>query len=72
MSLLDKIIYVADFTEPTRDYPDVDFYREKADEDIDEALFLGMKWIIRDKIDNNRFLHPDSVKMFNYMLKQNS
>ena len=41
------------------------------EEDLDAALFLGMKWIIRDKIDNNRFLHPDSIKMFNYMLKQN-
>ncbi len=69
MTLLDKIIYVADFTEPTRDYSDVDFYREKAEKDIDEALFLGMKWIIRDKIDNDKFLHPDSVKMFNSMLK---
>ncbi|MBQ2880833.1 MAG: nicotinate (nicotinamide) nucleotide adenylyltransferase [Clostridia bacterium] len=69
MSLLDKIIYVADFTEPTRNYSDVDFYRQKAEKDIDEALFLGMKWIIRDKIDNDRFLHPDSIKMFNSMLK---
>lgn len=69
MTLLDKIIYVADFTEPTRDYSDVFFYREKAEKDLDEALFLGMKWIIRDKIDNDRFLHPDSIKMFNSMLK---
>ena len=35
---------------------------------LDEALFLGMKWIIRDKIDNDKFLHPDSIKMFNSML----
>ena len=68
MTLLDKIIYVADFTEPTRNYSDVDFYRKKAEDNLDEALFLGMKWIIRDKIDNDRFLHPDSVKMFNSML----
>ena len=69
MTLLDKLIYVADFTEPTRDYSDVDIYREKAEKDIDDALFAGMKWIIRDKIDNDRFLHPDSIKMFNSMLK---
>lgn len=68
MTLLDKIIYVADFTEPTRNYSDVDFYREKAEKNLDEALFLGMKWIIRDKIDNDKFLHPDSIKMFNSML----
>ena len=69
MTLLDRIIYVADFTEPTRNYSDVDFYREKAEKNLDEALFLGMKWIIRDKIDNNKFLHPDSIKMFNSLLK---
>ena len=68
MTLLDKIIYVADFTEPTRNYSDVNFYREKAENNLDEALFLGMKWIIRDKIDNDKFLHPDSIKMFNSLL----
>lgn len=69
MTLLDKIIYVADFTEPTRNYSDVEFYRKKAESNIDEALFAGMKWIIKDKIDENKFLHPDSVKMFNAMLE---
>ncbi|MBE6891850.1 MAG: nicotinate (nicotinamide) nucleotide adenylyltransferase [Ruminococcaceae bacterium] len=69
MTLLDRIIYVADFTEPTRNYSDVNFYREKAEKNLDEALFLGMKWIIRDKIDNNKFLHPNSIKMFNSLLK---
>ena len=40
MSLLEKIIYVADAIEPGRDYPGVDEIRKAAEEDIDRALSL--------------------------------
>lgn len=69
MTLLDKIIYTADFTEPSRDYSDSDFYRKKAEKNLDEAMFLGMKWIITDKIENDKLLHMDSVKMYNSMIR---
>ena len=41
MTLLEKIIYLADYIEPTRDFPGVEKLRELCYEDIDAAMALG-------------------------------
>lgn len=43
MTLLEKIIYLADFVEPTRDFPGVEELRELCFEDIDEAMAKGLE-----------------------------
>ena len=43
MSLLEKIIYVADYMEPNRDFPGVDELRRLAFSNIDAALKLGLE-----------------------------
>ena len=43
MTLLEKIIYVADYMEPNRDFPGVEQLRELAFSDIDAALKLGLE-----------------------------
>ena len=43
MSLLEKIIYVADYMEPNRNFPGVEKLRELAFTDIDAALKLGLE-----------------------------
>ena len=43
MSLLEKIIYVADYMEPCRNFPGVEKLRELAFADIDAALKLGLE-----------------------------
>ena len=43
MSLLEKIIYVADYMEPCRNFPGVEKLRELAYSDIDAALKLGLE-----------------------------
>ena len=43
MTLLQKIIYVADYMEPNRDFPGVERLRELAFTDIDAALKLGLE-----------------------------
>ena len=42
MSLLEKIIYVADYMEPNRDFPGVETLRELAFSDLDAALNMGL------------------------------
>ena len=42
MNLLEKIIYVADYMEPNRDFPGVEKLRALAFSDLDEALKLGL------------------------------
>ena len=43
MSLLEKIIYIADYIEPGRDFPGVDILREAAYGDLDRAVLMGLE-----------------------------
>ena len=43
MNLLEKIIYVADYMEPCRNFPGVEKLRELAYTDLDAALKLGLE-----------------------------
>ena len=41
MTLLEKILYIADYMEPNRDFPGVEKLRKLAYEDLDQAVLLG-------------------------------
>ena len=43
MTTLEKIIYVADYMEPNRDFPGVEKLRKLAYTDLDAALLMGLK-----------------------------
>lgn len=43
MTTLEKIIYVADYMEPNRDFPGVDKLRELARTDLDAAMLMGLQ-----------------------------
>ena len=47
MSLLEKIIYVADYMEPCRNFPGVDELREMAFSNIDGALKMGLEMTLQ-------------------------
>ena len=46
MTTLEKIIYLADYIEPTRDFEGVEKLRKLAYEDLDKAMELGLKMSI--------------------------
>ena len=48
MRLLEKIIYMADYIEPNRDFPGVDKLRALAYEDLDAAMCLGFEMSMDD------------------------
>jgi len=48
MSLLEKVIYVADYIEPTRDFSGVEAMRELAYENLDAAVKMGLQMTIED------------------------
>ena len=48
MTLLEKIIYMADYIEPNRDFQGVDKLRKLAYEDLDAAMVLGLKMSLED------------------------
>lgn len=60
MSLLEKIVYVADAIEPSRHYPGVEEIRRAADVDLDLACFLVMESTIRFVNDRGKSLDQDT------------
>ncbi len=48
MSLMEKIIYMADYIEPNRDFPGVEELRKLAYGDLDEAMALGLEMSLED------------------------
>ena len=46
MNVLEKIIYVADYMEPNRNFPGVDALRQAAFENIDRAMEMGLEMTI--------------------------
>lgn len=51
MTLLEKIIYIADYIEPNRDFEGVEELRRLAYEDLDRALLLGVETTIQEMRD---------------------
>ena len=64
MSLLEKVVFIADFISAERDYNGVDIMREKAKRSLDEAIVEGLGFTIKDLITRNLVIHPDTVLAF--------
>ncbi|MCL2421146.1 MAG: bis(5'-nucleosyl)-tetraphosphatase (symmetrical) YqeK [Defluviitaleaceae bacterium] len=63
MTLLDKILFVADATEPTRTSFEAAEARRAAKEDIDKATALALRQKILYVESLGRPMHPNSIKM---------
>lgn len=59
MTLLEKIVFIADAIEPDRDYPDVESIRETVFNDIDEACLLSLRGTINHLIKEG--MEPESI-----------
>ena len=62
MSLLEKIIYIADYMEPNRDFPGVERLRELAYQDLDAAVCLGCEMSIQEMEERGQPVHPNTVR----------
>ncbi|MDN6711485.1 bis(5'-nucleosyl)-tetraphosphatase (symmetrical) YqeK [Tetragenococcus halophilus] len=65
MSLLDKIIYVADYIEAGRDIPGVEKARAIAKKDLDEAVAYETKHTLAHLIDINAPIYPKTIETYN-------
>lgn len=70
MTIIDKIVFLADFFELGRDYERVYKSRDAAleDGDLNKSLVLAYNSIINDLISENRFIHEDTIKARNFLL----
>lgn len=68
MSLVEKITYLADAIEPSRDYADVEHIRHLAFENIDWAILHEADRKIEYLIKREAVIHPSTMDMRNWLL----
>ena len=69
MNTLEKIIYVADYMEPCRDFPGVEELRHLAHTDITAALKLGLEMTLGVLKSQGREISPESSQALEYLNK---
>lgn len=69
MSLLEKIIYLADATDENRKY-ESEFYVNTIKENIDKGMVEVSKWVINHLLEKERPIHIDSINCYNYYLNK--
>ena len=62
MTKLEKIIYLADYIEPARDFPGVDTLRKVCYEDLDKGLLLGLEMTIEEMTAMGNPVHRATVE----------
>lgn len=65
MTLLEKIVYLADYISAERNYKDVDVMRKLCDESMDEAVLYALEFGIPDLVRRGSVVHPDSLDLYN-------
>ena len=71
MNILEKIIYVADYMEPNRDFPGVEKLRSLAYENIDEALKLGLNMTLEVLKQRGSDISPESAQALAWLEQNN-
>ena len=68
MTLLDKIIYIADMIEPSRDFPGVEKLRKLSFSDIDKAMLECLRFTLEYNIKKGSLIHPASIDAWNSLI----
>lgn len=62
MTLLEKMIYLADYIEPSRDFPGVEDLRRKCYEDLDGGLLMGLEMTVQEMTGQGRPIHRATLE----------
>lgn len=68
MTLLEKIIYIADYIEPGRHFPGVEEVRELAERNLDAALIQALQNTIQFLMKKNQPIFPATFFTYNYLI----
>ena len=71
MSKLDKIIYLADMIEPSRDFSMVEELRNDSKDDLDKAMLNALTYTIKYLLEKGCLIDVNTVKARNYLLYNN-
>ncbi|MBI4859575.1 MAG: hypothetical protein HY815_04845 [Candidatus Riflebacteria bacterium] len=69
MGTTDKIVFLADFVEPTRDYPGVELLRRECALGLDRAVLLAIDMTIARLIEKQRAIDPRQLLLRNQLVR---
>ena len=69
MSVLEKVIYLADYIEPHRDFPGVEKLRTLAYQDLDQAMLMGVEMSISDLNARGVPIHSNTQEARDWLLR---
>ena len=72
MTLLEKILYIADYMEPNRAFPGVDKLRKLAYEDLDRAVLEGCEMSIQEMADRGLPVHRNTLQARDWLRRKSS
>lgn len=70
MTLMDKIICLADYIEPGRDFPGVDRIRKLAESSLEEALIAGFDSTISFLLEKHKVIFPTTILARNRLIEE--
>ena len=70
MTLLEKIIYIADYVEPNRDFPGVEEMRAMAYTDLDQAVLMGLQSAVAHVRRQGQGLAPATLEALEFQKHQ--
>ncbi len=70
MTLMQEIIYLADFISADRDYDDIDSIRKEAEKGKEYGMLYATAYTIKSVVKKGKPLHPDTVSAYNWLLKK--
>lgn len=68
MSVLEKVIFLADFTSAERDYDDVDVIRAKTEISLEEGMLYGVEFTLKKLLSIGGLLSVDAIDLYNEIL----
>lgn len=69
MSLLEKIVFIADYIEPGRNFPEVELARKLARTNINKAVYFSLNNTIIHLCNSNSYIATDTLLARNYILE---
>lgn len=70
MTVLDKIVYLADYIEVNRNFDGVEQVRALIDEGLDAMMLQAMKQTIEELLKKSAQIHPDTFSCYNQLVSE--
>lgn len=67
MTLLEKVLYLADYIEPTRDFPGVEALRKTVYEDLDAGLAMGLAMTVEEMEELGSPVHEKTLEALHFL-----